>query len=152
MFSSSRVLHLSLWFPYTLPECLPIVPLSNTCHMTTFVLVDFMEKLHMDKAGRNFQFSSVVQSCLTLCDPVDCSMPGFPVHHQLSELTQTHVHWVGEAIQPSHPLMSPLPPTFNCSQHQGLFQWVSSLPQVAKVLGLQLQHQSFQWIFRVDFL
>ena len=71
-------------------------------------------------------FSLVTQSCLTLFNPMDCSMPGFPVHHQLPELNQTHVHWVGDAIQPSHPLSSPSP-TFNLSQHQGLFQWVSSL-------------------------
>ena len=96
------------------------------------------------------QHSSVAQSCPTLCDPMDCSMPGLPVHHQLLELTQTHVHWVGDAIQPSHPLSSPSPPAFNLSQHQGLFQWVSSLHQVAKVLQFQLQHQSFQWIFRTD--
>ena len=68
------------------------------------------------------------------------------------EFIQTHVHWVGDAIQPSHPLLSPSPPTFNLSQHQGLFKWVSSSHQVAKVLELQLQHQSFQWIFRTDFL
>ena len=98
------------------------------------------------------QFSSVTQSCPTLCDPMDCSMPGLPVHHQLLKLTQTHVHWVGDAIQPSHPLSSPSPPAFNLSQHQGLFQWVSSSHQVAKVLDFQLQHQSFQWIFRTDFL
>ena len=73
------------------------------------------------------QFSSVTQSCSTLCDPMDCSMPGLPVHHQLLEFTQTHVHWVGDAIQPSHPLSSPSPPGFNLSQHQGLFKWVSSL-------------------------
>ena len=78
---------------------------------------------------------------------MDCSTPGFPVHHQLPELTQTHVHRVGDAIQPSHPLSAPSPPTFNLSQHQGLFQWVSSSHQVAKVLEFQLQHQSFQWIF-----
>ena len=78
------------------------------------------------------QFSSVAQSCLTLCDPMDCSRPGLPVHHQLPEFTQTHVHWVGDAIQPSHPLSSPSPPAFNLSQHQGLFQWVSSSHQVAK--------------------
>ena len=78
------------------------------------------------------QFSSVAQSCLTLCDHMDCSTPGFPVHHQLPELTQTHVHWVGDAIQPSHPLSSPCPPAFNLSQHQGLFRWVSSSHQVAK--------------------
>jgi len=83
--------------------------------------------------------------------PMDCSMPGFPVCHQLPELTQTHVHRVGDAIQPSHPLSSPSP-AFNLSQHQGLIQWVSSLHQVAKILELQLQHQSFQWIFRTDFL
>ena len=75
---------------------------------------------------------------------MDCSMPGFPVYHQLLELTQTHVHQVSDAIQPSHPLSSPSSPTFNLSQHQGLFQGVSSSHQVAKVLELQLQHQSFQ--------
>ena len=83
---------------------------------------------------------------------MDCSTPGFPVHHQLPELAQTHVHWVGDAIQPSHSLSPPSPPALNLSQHQGLFQWVSSLHQVAKVLEFQLQHQSFQWIFRDDFL
>ena len=95
------------------------------------------------------QLSSVAQSCLTLCYPMDCSTPGFPVHHQLPELAQTHVHQVGDAIQPSHPLSSPSPPAFNLSQHQGFFQWLSSLHQVAKVL--ELQHHSFQWIFRTDF-
>ena len=88
---------------------------------------------------------------LFLCDPMDGSMPGFSVHHQLPELAQIHVHRVGDAIQPSHPLSSSSP-TFNLSQHQGLFQWVSSLHQVAKVLDLQLQDQSFQWILRTDFL
>ena len=97
-------------------------------------------------------FSSVAQSCPTLCDPMNRSMPGFPVHHQLPESTQTHVHWVGDAIQPSHALSSPSPPALNLSQHQGLFKWVSSSHQVAKVLEFQLQHQSFQWIFRTDFL
>ena len=98
------------------------------------------------------QFSSVTQLCLTLCNPTDCSMPGYPVHHQLLKLAQTHVHWVSDAIQPSHPLLSSSPPAFNLSQHQGLFQWVSSSNQVAKVLELHLQHQSFQWIFSIDFL
>ena len=98
------------------------------------------------------QFNSVAQSCRTLCDPMDRSTLGFPVHHQLPEFTQTHVHQVCVAIQPSHPLSSPYPPAFNLSQHQGLFQWVSSSHQVAKVLEFQLQHQSFQWIFRTDFL
>ena len=98
------------------------------------------------------QFSSVAQSCPALCDPMDCSTPGLAVHHQLPEFTQTHVHWVGDAIQSSHPLLSLSPSTFNFSQHQSLFQWVRSLHQVAKVLEFQLQHQSFQWIFRTDFL
>ena len=98
------------------------------------------------------QFCSVAQSCPTLCDPMDCSTPGLPVRHQHTMFTHTHVHWVGDAIQPSPPLSSPSPPTFNLSQHQGLFQWVSSSHQVAKILEFQLQHQSFQWIFRTDFL
>ena len=97
------------------------------------------------------QFSSVAQACPTLCNPIDCSMPGIPVHHQLLKLVQTHVHWVGDAIQPFHPLSS-TSPSLNLSQHQGLFQWVSSSHQMAKVLEFQLQHQSFQWIFRTDFL
>ena len=80
------------------------------------------------------QFSSVAQSCLTLCDPMECGMPGLPVHHQLPEFTQAHVHRVSDAIQPPHFLLSPSPPAFNLSQHQGLFKCVSSLQQVAKVL------------------
>ena len=88
--------------------------------------------------------SSVAQSSPILCDPMDCSTPGFSVHHQLLELAQTHVHQVGDAIQPSHPLSPPSPPAFDLSQNQGLFQWVSSSHQVAKVLELQFQHQSFQ--------
>ena len=98
------------------------------------------------------EFGSDAQSCPGLCDPMDCSMPGFLVHHQFPELTQTHIHRLGDAIQPSHPLLTPSPPAFNLSQHQGLFKWVSSSYQVAKVLESQLQHQSFQWIFRTDFL
>ena len=98
------------------------------------------------------QFSSVAQSCLTLCNPMDCNTPGLPVHGQFPEFTQTHVHWVGDAIQPFHPLSSPSLPAFNLSHHHGLFQGVSSSHQVARVLELQLQlqHQSFQWIFRVE--
>ena len=95
------------------------------------------------------QFSHSVMS--NLCNPMDCSTSGLPVHHQLLEPTQTHVHSVSDAIQPSHPLSSPSHPAFNLSQHQGLFKWVSSSYQVAKVLELQLQHQSFQWIIRTDF-
>ena len=114
----------------------------------------------MYKTSWKIQFSSVTQSCVTLCNPMDCSTPGLPVHHQLLEFTQTHVHWVGDAIQPSHPQSSSSPPTFSLSQHQGLFQRVSSSHQVTKVFEFQLQHQSFQWIsrtgllwiFKIDFL
>ena len=103
------------------------------------------------------QFSSVAQSCPTLCDPMNCSTPGLPVHHHLPESTQTHVHRVGDAIQSSHPLSSPSPPALNLSQHQGLFKWVSSSHEVDKVLEFQLQHQSFRWnpgliSFRMDWL
>ena len=98
------------------------------------------------------QFSLVTQSYPTLCNPMDCSTPRFPVHHQFLEFTQTHVYWVSEAIQPSHPLSSLSLPALNLSQHQGLFKWVSSSHQVAKVLEFQIQHQSFQWIFRTDYL
>ena len=97
------------------------------------------------------QFSSVTQSCSTLCNPMDCSMAGLPVYHRFLEFTQTHAHSVCDAIQPSHPL-SPPPPTFSLSQHQGLFKWVSSLHQVVKVLEFQIQHEFFQWTFRTDLL
>ena len=83
---------------------------------------------------------------------MECSMPGFFLLHYLQEFAQTHVHWVSDAIQPSHPLLSPSPPTFNLSQHQGLLQWVGSLHQMVKVLQFQLQHQSFQWSPRTDLL
>ena len=86
-----------------------------------------------------FQFTSVTQSCPTLWDPMVCSMPDLPVYHQHPQFTQTHAHWVSDAIQPSHPLSPPSPPAFNLSRHQGLFQWVSSLHQVVKVLEFQLQ-------------
>ena len=98
------------------------------------------------------QFSSVTQLCSTLCHPMNCSMPGLPVHCQHLEFTQTHVHWVSDAIKPSHPLSSPSPPALNLSQHQGLFKWISSSNQVAEVLEFQLQHQSSQWIYRTDLL
>ena len=87
------------------------------------------------------QFS---QLCPSLCDPMDCGMPGLAGHHQLPEFTQTHVHQVSDTVQPSHPLSSPFPPAFNLSQRQALFQWVSSLHQVAKGLAFQLQPRSFQ--------
>ena len=94
---------------------------------------------------------SVSKSCLTLCNPMNCNVPGFPVLHYFLKFAQTDVHWVSDATQPSHPV-SPLSLTLNFSQHQGLFQWVGCSHQVAKVLELQLQHQSLHWIFRVNFL
>ena len=90
------------------------------------------------------------KSCLTLCDPMDCSTPGFSVPHHLQEFAQVHVHWFSVSIQPSHPLLLSSPSAFNPSQYQGLFQWVSCLHQVAKVL--EFQHQSFKRVFRVDLL
>ena len=105
---------------------------------------DFKVKKYQSQTGTLYnvsvQFSSVAQSCLTLCNPMNCSTPGFPVHHQLPESTQPHVHWVSDAIQSSHPLSSPSPPALNLSQHQGLFQSVGSSRQGAKVLESQLQH------------
>ena len=98
------------------------------------------------------QFSSVTQSRPTLCDPMNCSTPGLPVHHHLPEFTQTHVHRVRDDIQPSHPRSSLSPTAPNPSQHQSLFQWVNSLREVAKVLELQLQHHSFQRNPSVDLL
>ena len=98
------------------------------------------------------KFSSVTQLCPTLCDPMNRSTPGLPVHHQLPEFNQTHVHRVNDAIQPSHPLLSPSPPAPKPSQHQGLFQWVNSSHELAKVFKFQLQHQSFQWTPRTDLL
>ena len=141
----SQEKHAQWWFPSetALWEILPALTAQYNTFKTQFCAHFW---------PRSVQFSSIAHSCMTLCDPVDCSMPGSPVHHQLLEPTQSHVHRVGDAIQPSHPLSSPSPPAFNLSQHQGLFQWVSSSHQVAKVLEFQLQHQSFQWIFRTDFL
>ena len=92
---------------------------------------------------KSVQFSSVAQSCLTLWDPMACSTPGFPVHHQLPELTQTHIHQVGDAIQPSHPLSSPSPPAYNPSQHQGLFKWNSSSHQLAKKLSSESERAQY---------
>ena len=107
----------------------------------------FLRKLNIE-----LPCGSVTKSSLTLCDPMDYGTPGFPVLHSLLEFAQIHVHWVGDANQPSHPLSPSSPPTLNLSQHQSLFQWVGSSHQMAKVLELQLQHQSFQRILRVDFL
>ena len=101
------------------------------CSFLFSLLKEFRKDRH------SVQFSSFAQSCPTLCNPMDCSMPGLPVHRQLTEFTQTHIHWVSDAIQPSHPLLSPSPPAFNLSQHQGLFKWVHSAYQVAKILNTQ---------------
>ena len=106
----------------------------------------FMEHLPCTTFLSWVQFSSAAQSCPTLCDPMDCNTPGLPVHHQLPEFTQTHVNWISDAVQPSHPLSSPSSPTFSLS----LFKRVSSLHQVAKVLEFHLQRQSFQWTLRTD--
>ena len=118
---------------------------------------DMTERLHSlhfysAQLSASVQFSSVAQSCPTLCDPVNCSMPGLPVHHQLPEFTQTHCpssRWCHPAISSCYPLLPPAPTP---SQHQGLFQWVNSSHEVAKVLEFQLQHQSFQWTPRPDLL
>ena len=121
--------------------------LTNTCILFLFAL-RFSCK-HISSASC---CHSVTKLCPTLCDPMDCSTPGFPVLHYLLEFAQTHVHWVGDAIQPSHPLSPPFPSALNLSQPQSLFQWVGSPHQVAKVLEFQLQHQFFKLIFRADFL
>ena len=123
----------------------PYMTNEKTIPLTIWTFVNKMMSLL-------FQFSSVTQPCPILCNPMNHSTPGLPVHHQLPESTQIHVHWVGDAIQPSYPLLSPSPPALNLSQHQSLFKWVSSSHQVAKVLEFQLQHQSFQWTLRTDLL
>ena len=138
---------------YNLISCfssLVYIPKSEVARLSGNSVFNFLGNLHtvFHRDCSSFyipiQLSSVAQSCLTLCNPMDCSTPAFPVHHQLPEFTQTHVHWVGDAIQLSHPLLTPSFPAFNLSQHQDLFQWVSSSHQVARVLEFQLQHQSFQ--------
>ena len=121
-------------------------------HLVWFAKSEFIHSVLRIHLLNNVRHSSAAQSCPTVCDPMDYSTPGFPVHHQLPELTQIHVHRVGDAIQPSRPLSSPSSPTFYLSQHQGLFQRVGSSHQVAKVLEFQLQHQSFQWILGTYFL
>ena len=117
-------------------------------------MIAFPNTLPLGYPTINFylQFSSVAQLCLTLCDPMNCSTPGLPVHHHLPEFTQTHIHPVSDAIQPSHPLSSLSPPASNPSQNQSLFQWVNSSHEVAKVLEFQLQHHSLQRIPRTDLL
>ena len=137
------------------------MPISKRLPWCSAVFVLFLEE-HISKMEDmqmyiflsllSVQFSSVAQSCPTLCNPMNFSMPGLPVHHHHPEFTQTHVHRVRDAIQLSHPLSSPSPPAFNPSQHHSLFQWVNSLHEVAKVLEFQLYHHSFQRNPRVDLL
>ena len=152
-FKSSSVLPMNIqgWFPLGLTRVILLSKgLSRVFSSRTIWKHQFFGT--HPSLWSNSQFRSVAQSCLTLCDPMDHSTPGSPVYHQLPESTQTHLHAVGDAIQPSHPLSSPSPLALNLSQHQGLFKWVSSSHQVAKVLEFQLQHQSFQWTPRTDFL
>ena len=114
-----------------------------------------LQEIVKDREACRSVLQSVQFSCSVISNslqPMDHSRPGLPVHHQLPEFTQTHVRWVGDAIQPSHPLSSPSPPALKLSHHQALFQWVSFSHQVARVLELQLQHQSFQWTPRTDLL
>ena len=142
-----RECHSIMHFPTQLfsPESIPNYGALSKIEIINFYLIFFQNMTSV-------QFSSVAQSCPTLCDPMNRSTAGLPVQNQLPEFTQTCVHWLGDAIQTSHPLSFPSPPALNLSQHQGLFKWVSSLHQVAKVLEFQLQHQSFQWTHRTDLL
>ena len=116
--------------------------LGHTEHWVEFPVLDRKFSLDVSPSIVSQSVNSVTQSCPARCDPMNRSMTGLPVHHQLPEFTQTHVHWVSDAIQPSHLPSSPSPPAPNPSQHQGLFQWVNSSHEVAKVLEFQLQHQS----------
>ena len=118
-------------------------------HLVWFGKSEFIHSVLRIHLLDNMRYSSAAQSCPTVCDPMDCSTPGFPVRHQLPESTQTHAHRVGDAIQPSHPLSYPSLSAFNLSQLQGLFHWVSSSHQVTKLLK---QHQPSQWIIRTHFL
>ena len=135
--SGSQVHGPLLWIRYTSPAAL--LPRDLSLSFTG-------SSLHVSVSSLcSLSVVAVVvssQSCLTLCNPAACSTPGFPVLHYLPQLAQTHSHRVGDATQPSHPLSPPSPPAFNLSQHQGLFQWFGSKHQAAKVLELQLQHQS----------
>ena len=146
--------------PWEQRVCLICLGISKACYLAgaKWIVIESTDgwvtigKKEWLRSISSVQSSPVAQSCPTLCDPMNRSTPGLPVHHLLLEFTQTHVHRVGDAIQPSHPLSSPSPSAPNPSHHQGLFQWVNSLHQVAKVLEFQLQHQSFQWTPRTDLL
>ena len=143
-------------------EALQRVEFYNFQYLSAVHLDSWFHSVLLDHREMNAAFHSLpllyplllLFSCSVVsnCNSMNCSMPGFPVLHHLPEFAQTHVHWAGDAIQPSNPLSSPTPFAFNLSQHQGLFQWVSTSHQVVKVLELQLQNHSFQWIFWTDLL
>ena len=145
--------NLSLWMkgPYFSWRNTSQINLSWEIWKLEYLYIDSYQLLD---AGCYWDLLSSVSSVQLLSPvrPMDCSMPGLPVHHQLPELIHPHVHWVGDATKPSHPLSPPSPPAFNLSQHQGLFKWVSSSYHVAKWLEFQLQQQSSQWVFRTDLL
>ena len=150
--SVHKILQAIIWSGWQCPppEDLPDPGTEPVSHISCLASGLLPTSTTREDLKNGIQFSSVAQSCPTICNPMDCSPPGLPVHHQLQELTQTHVHRVSDAIQPSHTLSSPSPPAFNLSHHQCLFQWVNYSHYVDKVL--EFQHQSFQWIFRTDFL
>ena len=153
------------WWTWLLPwlwrRCQKFLPMSKV-KLYILLVYNSLCISHTDQLSLTYwyfiyQFSSVAQSCPTLCDPMDCSTPGLPVHHQLPEFIQTNFHWISDAIQPSHPLSSPSPPTFNLSQHQRLFQWVNSLLQVATYWSFSCTISPFNEYsgltsFRVDWL
>ena len=155
--SNPCLVHLLHWQMSSLPLVPPEKPNVNTWILKSegrniSQIEKTVEETGDIQSLSSVQFSPVTQSCSTLCEPTNHSMPGLPVLHQLLEFIQTHVHWVNDAIQPSHPLLSPSPPVLNLSQHQGLFKWVSSSHQMAKVLEFQLQYHSYQWTPRTDLL
>ena len=140
---------------FIFPRTFPCILLEGSINVQSVHSFQSSKQYNMPRYWENKPFTSsscccsVAKSYPTLCNPMDCSLPCFPVPHNLSELVQTH--WVGDAMQPTHSLSSPSP-ALDLSKHQGLFQWVTCSHQMAKVLELQLQHQSLQWIFSVDFL
>ena len=156
-FSKGRPIHLSTikeivlglpWWPSGRESAWQCRVRSLDWEDSTFLGASRPELLNLCSQFSSVQFSFSVVS--DSCNPMNCRMPGLPVHHKLSEPTQTHGCWVSDTIPASHPLSSPSPPALNLSQNQSLFKWVSSLHQVAKVLEFQLQHQSFQWTPRTD--
>ena len=128
----------SMTVPWVMQQRTPVKTKLARVHRMSYGLEENQTERELE-----INMGVFAQWCLTLCSPMDYRMTGFPVLHHLPEFAQSHVCWAGDAIQPSHPLSSSSPPAFNLSKHQGLFQWVDSLHQVAKVLGLQLQHQFF---------